>query len=219
MKTKIMNSLFTLIFLLFLGCAPGDSGTSGGNPLVEANVSVQSTPYTNDGTVVLFYNSKVKKIANLFLIPSAMAAPVSEFKFCITKLKVVSSENGTPGASVEAILGLIQLDDSSQTYNWGNITLIEGQSVSEIHFEVHHDPENCSGADYSALYNGQSIQQDLEFKFKFSPAITVSNGDTISLGISTIAKAMEDAHAAGEFNNSQITTYLESAQIGTGEKL
>lgn len=205
--------------LVFMSCnskkdsSPVSSGTTSGT------VSIQSTPYTNDGSVALFMNPTVKKVANLFLIPSSYAATVTDFQFCITKMKIVSSVGGAPGTSQEAILGLIDVSDPTVIQTWGDIQIAEGAAISELHLEVHRDPENCSAADFSVSYNGTTLNQDLEFKFKFDPAITANHGDTLSLGLSSIAKAMEDASLAGQFNDQQITTFIEAASEGTGEEL
>lgn len=207
--------IIVMVFSLF-GCGGENGGTGGGNPLVA---SVQSSSYTNDGTLVLFQNPAVKAFQRLFLIPTAYAAvPITDFKFCITKLKVVEEGSAQAGIAVEMIVGLVDISDATVTTSWGKIDLDGDIKVSEIHFEIHTDSENCSGVNYSVSYNGSTITQDLEFKFKFDPAITINQGDTLTLGVSTIAKAMQDASAAGEFTNAKITSYLENAVIGTGSK-
>lgn len=159
----------------------------------------------------------MKAFQRLFLIPSAHAGAVTDFKFCITKLKIVSSADGVAGTSQEAILGLVDVSDAAvSNSSWGKIEIAEGATVSEVHFEVHHDSENCSAA-YSASYNGTTITQDLEFKFKFDPAITVNHGDTLTLGLSKIAKAFEDAKNAGKLNNVDISAYMQAnPAVGEG---
>lgn len=218
---KLLTILvLTLVMIINTSCIQQEDdsglGTSGGNP---GNISIESAPYTNDGTAAFFMNPTFRKLQSLFLVPPAYAGVVTDFKFCITKLKVVSTADGAASGSQEAILGLVDISDQNVSNSWGNISLEEGSSVSEIHFEVHYDSENCSAVTYSTSYNGQTITKDLEFKFKFDPAITANNGDTLSLGIGKIAKAMEDAHAAGKFNNTDIGAYMEATVIGTGEEL
>ena len=101
----------------------------------------------------------------------------------------------------------------------GNVELTDGETVSELQIELHRDPENCSGVNYSLLYNGSELTKDLEFKFRFDPAITAQNGDTLQLDLSVIAKAIEDASSAGQLNNEQISNFLQANTIGTGQKL
>ncbi len=222
MEKREMFYRFSLLVLLGLSfvmvsCNPDEStGTSGGNP---ATIYVQNTAYTNDGTIVLFTNPAVKKIAELFLIPSAIAAPVNDFKFCITKLKVVASEGAVAGVSQEAILGLVDVSDPNVQTPWDAIVLEEGSSISEIHFEVHHDPQNCAGANYSVSYQGNLLTADMEFKFKFPVPVIANHGDTFQVGLSNIAKAMEDALLAGQFNDQQINTYLQAAQLDPAQEL
>ncbi|MBT4791662.1 MAG: hypothetical protein HON90_08840 [Halobacteriovoraceae bacterium] len=219
-KTVKFTFIKLFCFSLFIvSCAPTDegTGTTGGNPVT---VTIQSSPYTNDGSTALFMNPAVKKIQNLFLFPSAYAATINDFKFCITQLKVVTSADGQPSSSQEARLGLVDVSTATVSQEWGQIELADGSQVSEIHFEVHTDAESCSGENYSVSYNSQTITKDLEFKFKFDPAVTVSNGDTFTLGLGVIAQAIENASAAipSQFNNEQISNYLETTVVGTGTK-
>jgi ribosomal protein L33 len=220
MKNMKRKLLLMLSLTLMVTSCNLDGGSS---PIAKTrrtgNVTVQSGAYTNDGSAVVMNHPVLRGIQNLLLIPPAYAAAVTDFQFCITKLKVVSEVDGAAGASSEAILGLVDVSDPNADTIWGNIELPEGAQVSEIHFEVHQDSENCSGANYSVSYNGKELTKDLEFKFKFDPAISIQNGDTLDLGLSVIAKAMEDADAAAQFNDAQIGNYVEVNTIGTGEKL
>ncbi len=206
--------LTMMLILIFSSCQQEETApvASGSN----SSVTIQSGSYTNDGSVV--QGPLMKNLKNLLLIPSAFAAPVTDFKFCITKLKVVSSVNGSPGNSQEAILGLVDVSNPNGVTDWGTIELADGSVVSEIHFELHRDPQNCSAAEYSTSYNGKTITKDLEFKFKFEPAISIRNGDTLTLGLSKIAKAMEDADVANKFNNTDIGQYMQANVIGTGSR-
>jgi hypothetical protein len=200
--------ILTLLFIAnFTSCAPGDSGTSGGNPAV---VTLESGAYTNDGSMALFMHPVYRNIESLFLIPSAVAGPITDFQFCITKMKLKLTGDSVESDSVEARLGLIDISVQSAVVNWGNVEISEGAQLSELIMEVHYDPEVCSGATFSASYNSTTITQDLEFKFKFNPAVTIDSGDTLSLSMSKIAEAIENAYQAGDFNNANITTYLEN---------
>ncbi|MAE57394.1 MAG: hypothetical protein CME69_00855 [Halobacteriovorax sp.] len=216
-----MKNFILLVFMFsILSCGSSSDGTSiggttGGNP---ATSTLVSRPYTNDGTVAMI-KKEIFYFWSLFKAEKAVAAPVSTFRFCVTKLKVVSEVDGQASNSREAILGLIDVSDNTATTNWGNVELTDGETVSELQIELHRDPENCSGVNYSLLYNGSELTKDLEFKFRFDPAITAQNGDTLQLDLSVIAKAIEDASSAGQLNNEQISNFLQANTIGTGQKL
>ena len=212
-----MKALMLLTLILgFVSCEQDKGSDLSKSSSGTSSVTIQSSAYSNDGSVVL--SPTIQKLNNLLFMPSAFAATVSDFQFCITQMKVVTVGEAAAGSSQEAILGLIDVSDPSAITNWGTIELADGAQISEIHFEVHQDSENCSGANYSVSYNGQELTKDLEFKFEFDPAISIQNGDTLTLGLSTIAKAMEDASFAGQFTNENIGSYMENAQVGTGSK-
>ncbi|MBT4791661.1 MAG: hypothetical protein HON90_08835 [Halobacteriovoraceae bacterium] len=212
-----LNLLIKLTMLSMVFTACEQASESSPSTSSTANVTFQSAPYTNDGTVALFTNPSLKKIQNFFL-PLAYADVVSDFQFCITKLKVVSSVDGAAGASQEAKLGTVDVSSSTTTQNWGTIAMADGAVISEVHFEVHKDPELCGGDDFSVSYEGQTITKDLEFKFKFDPAVKVSNGKTLTLGLGKIAKAMETAKLATKFNDIEIGAYMEATVVGTGSE-
>lgn len=208
----LIIAIISLTITLFSGCG----GTTGGNPVTA---TIVSGAYTNDGSVAKANIPFIKFLNSILPINIALAAPVSELKFCITKMKTVTSVDGVAGSSREAILGLVDVSDSTISSNWGNINISDGESISELHFEIHQDAENCSGADYSLIYNGVKITKDLEFKFKFDPAITVEHGSTLQLNLNVIAQAIENASLASELTNEQISNYLQTNTIGTGDKL
>ena len=156
---KTIKPLFTLalVAVLMTSCNPKkNSSLASGSA-----VTIQSSAYTNNGTVVM--SPTMRFLQNNFFIPSATAAAVTDFQFCITQMKVVSSVGGAPGAAQSAILGLVNVSDPNANTVWGKIDLPDGSTISEIHFEVHHDAENCSGAAYSASYNGKTLTADMEF--------------------------------------------------------
>jgi hypothetical protein len=202
--------MIALMNLIGVGCgqkADDSGGTTGGNPNIK--IPIQSDVYTNDGSLVLFKSPYIRNIQNLFLIPSSYAAPITDFRFCITQMKIVT-ESGAE--SPEVILGLIDVSDQNTVTSWGSVKLPEGDPISQISFEVHYDPERCEGVDFSTSYNNQQLSVDLEFKFNFSPAVSVNAGDTITLGLSKIAKVMQDASDAGHFNDTDIKDYVEQLE-------
>jgi len=210
---KILKSALLMSIFFVTGCG----GTTGGNP--SATITLQSAAYTNNGAVAQVKSPLIKLFETIFPIKDTIAAPVSSFKFCITKMKVVTTAGGLPGTSKEAILGLVDVSDATKTTNWGNIQLTDGEIISEIHLEIHKDAQNCSGINYSLTYNNKSLSGDLEFKFKFSPAIKIQHGKTLQINLSAIAKAVEDSDVAGELDDAHIKNYLKNTTYGSGTEL
>jgi hypothetical protein len=176
-----------------------------GNPAV----SIESAPYGN-GTTARF------SPATPFAALTALLVPVTEFKFCNTQFKVISSSGSD---LVEATLGLLNVSDASATTPWGDVPVAdESLSVQELRFELHVDPENCGGATYSVRYNGQELTKDLEFHFAFASPVPLSAGSTVSLGMTAIATALENASQAGMFDNENIASYLTTETKGTAEE-
>lgn len=85
--------------------------------------------------------------------------------------------------------------------------------------KVVSDAKKCGGVPYSVSYEGQQITADLEFKFKFNTAVQARHGNTINLSLGVIAKAMEDASLAGQFNNEQIGNFVKADTYGEADEL
>lgn len=219
-KRSGLNLLLIMsLSVAFIGCE--QKGESKGVVGPSGNVTIKSAPYSN-GAVALFTNPAVRKIASLFLIPSAHAAAINDFQFCITKMKIKGSVDGAASVSTEAILGLVDISnpDVEQLMGDGSIQIPEGTAISELSLEVHKDAENCSAADFSVSYQGVKLNKDLEFKFKFDPAITINHGDTLLLGLDNVAKAFEAAADAGQLDDQKIGAYLQANMLpGTGEEV
>ena len=196
------NNLINLLFLFgFVGCA---GGTGTGNPYSATTdaVTIQSSAY----------DEATSKLSQKF----SSQKTVTDFKFCVTKIKVVTSDNLT-SPSFSQTLGLIDLSDQNTTITWGTANIPTDITISEINIEIHQDAEVC-GVSYSTSYQGQTISKDLEFKFKFASPVHIEKGDTIELGIDKIAQAIESAKANGDFTDENIDSYMESI-FGEGSEI
>jgi hypothetical protein len=187
--------------------------------LVGSAISLGACSAVRSGSGVTIKSSALT-FASLDVLNQAerqlLPQTITDFKFCITQFKVKTS--GTTGDASEAILGLVDLSDSALA-TWGNVDVAAGTEVEGMSFEIHHDPENCSGATYSLSYQGSEVQQDLEFEFEFNPAVTVVGGDALILNLNNVATILQGAADAGKLNNSDITSYVENNPIsGSGEK-
>ncbi len=185
---------------------PGCGGTGTGNPYVD----MRSPPYL---TGVSLY----ERLINLVGVASAWAAaPVTEFKFCSTKLKLKNEAGEAVGGdatgAVEAVLGQVDISNGAVTQTWGRLEIPVGFTLSRIEFELHYDPEKCAGADYSIRYNGVSITRDLDFRFQFSPAIVLDAGDVLNLRVQNIQAKLAEAETAGQLNDTNVASYLATVE-------
>lgn len=195
MKNKLMSFL---LLISVIGC---DGGTTTGN---IGLILLKSVPYTAS-------YAKIKKSEKV----NSMA--LSDFKFCITQIKLENEDGDSVGGSIEARLGLIDVSNNTSSIEWGTVEVPVDFQLSKLTVEIHKDSETCSGADYSLSYKGTQLNQDIEFSFRFSPAISLDDSDVVTLGLTNIAAAIESAYDAGELDDAHITSYLESIE-GEGDE-
>lgn len=189
------------------GCG---AGTSTGNP-ISGPVNIQSESYA----------APFARIMDP-IYGGISAVAVSDFRFCVTKLKLKNKNgdavSGSDGSEeIEVRLGLIDISNSAASTYWGQVDIPVGYALGELRVEMHRDPELCSGADYSLVYNGVSITKDIEFRFNFSGDSLLEAGDTLRLGLSGIVAAIDQAYQQGKLNNEQIAEFLNESVAGTGE--
>ncbi len=209
-----LSAVVSASVLAFLtsGCGKSSSGdvarTTTGNP--PGSVSLQSGSYST-------------ALSASLLDRLSFQATVSEFKFCITKLKLKSEDgaavkDSTGSESIETKLGWIDISNSAVATKWGDVTMPVGFNLKELSVEIHKDAELCpASTEYSMLFNGDGLKKDLEFKFEFSPVVSVASGDTLTLSLGTIAKALSDAATAGKLNDEEVSSYLEG-KSGSGQE-
>jgi hypothetical protein len=117
--------------------------------------------------------------------------PVTEFKFCVARVRLESqAEKEAADASgsseddssyTQFAPGLIDVS-AGTAKDWGAVALPEKAQVVRIKVKVKKDESVC-GTDYSVMYNGMSTPRDIEFRWKFEPAIDVSAA-TVALRLS-----------------------------------
>jgi hypothetical protein len=156
-----------------------DSGTVTGNPL-----TIQSLAYEP--------------------MPEAGAAVLSDFRTCVTQIQLTGVES-----AVEDRLGLVDLSNHEVATVWGTIELEDSLQLEKLVVQLAKDADTCEGADYSIRYRNVALEKDLEFVFEFSPAVTVTAGDTLSLGMDNIAVALEDAWEQDKLNDEDIGEFVE----------
>ncbi len=147
-----------------------------------------------------------------------LAVPITSFSFCVTQLKI-ESDGGTAiqkdgKDAIEAKIGLVSTGEGSSATNWGQVDIPTGSAVKKIKIEVHKDAELC-GVDYSVKLNDTSLAKDVEFTFTFATAKDVTESGVVTLDLGSLLTAFSEALSAGQFNDEQISHYLE--QVGEGE--
>jgi hypothetical protein len=181
------------------------------------SVTLKSAPFTV-GKAVSANLQTGKRDNYVSTDVSVDTAALTDFRFCITQIKMTEDTSAdpttdvsgdVPTGAIEAILGLIDVSDPTVATTWGTLDIPVGFMLSELAVEVHKDSENCSAAEYSVLYNGIQLSQDLEFKFDFSPSIQLDAGDVLNLALSNIAGTFQAANAAGALDDENITAYVE----------
>lgn len=92
--------------------------------------------------------------------------------------------------------GLIDLTDS-QTKSWGEIQLPVGFRLKKLIIIVKKDEKKC-GVDYSLNYNGYKSEQDVEFKWKFEPAIDLEAAtESLQLSFNSVVARLKEAVQSG----------------------
>lgn len=197
-----------------LGC--GKSLTLG-----NGNVALSSAPYAAAG---------VARFAN---------PAVSEFKICVASVKLedgdgkahVEQPDGANGqsmkdtkvetndaaAEIKFSPGLIDLSDGT-VKTWGTVKIPTGFMLSKIKVKVKKSKEKC-GVDYSVRFNGIQSTEDIEFKWKFNPAVSISaNTDELKVSFASVVSALRAAAQAGTLN--QMKDQIEAAEdAGEGHEL
>jgi len=199
----------TLGLLALAGCKAKDNATVASATTTTPGV----VTITTTGPVTLSSKAITVPAANMSGAPNLAVSGLTDFKFCITQIKMLDAsgdtvQDSTGASAMTAVLGLVDVSAGS-SIPWGTVTVPTGFLLGELAVEIHRDPENCSQAQYSLSYNGVQLQKDLEFKIKFSPAIQLDSNDLIGVNLDTLVTMFKDAYAAGALNDEGIGAYVE----------
>lgn len=176
---------------------------------------------TGDGAVTI-KSQAFSPSLSAFLLRAFELTPqasVSTFKFCVKKVKL-KNESGSEvtkngSGEIEMKLGLIDVSSGAEK-SWGTPSIPSGFSLSRIEVIVEKDKELC-GIEDAVQYNSYSVQDNVEFKWNVSPAVTINSGDVISLSLASVVSALNQAATAGQLNDENLRTYIQNA-TGTAEK-
>jgi hypothetical protein len=148
------------------------------------------------------------------------ASSIEELKFCVARIRLETQEekdtadaSGTEsddndGKAITFTPGLIDLT-SGVAVDWGQLTIPEKAQVVRIKVKIKKDKDLC-GQDYSLIYNGLSTPRDIEFRWKFNPAVNV-DGTTNALRLSfdAIVAALQASAMSNEVQLKDRTEGVE----------
>lgn len=208
MKTQVQrNVLFSILFAAVIG-----TGCSRGT----TDVAVSSAPVAFTGATSL----------NAWEASSALT-DTSSFKFCVKRVRLEQEDGsavtedksgGTSGDDSEYIQftpGLITVADN-QEVNWGTMTIPTGFKLKRIKIKLQKSPDNCSGANYSVEYNGVTSTEDIEFRFRFEPALELDDATgALQLSLADVVSALRNA---ASIDASKLKQYIDAAEGSASRK-
>ena len=209
MIQKLKISIVGLGLIFFVGCAQR-----------AADVTISSAAFPTSGTAL----SSVMSLA-----PSTT---VSAFKICVKRVKLedadgktVKKDNETGDAGekdaddIRFAPGMIDVS-AGTAIDWGKANIPVGFKLSKLKIKVKKDNTLCPGmSGHSIIFNSQSTDEDVEFRFKFNPALDL-NSDTGALAISlnTVVGAIRAAADSNPSNFGQAIKATIESNEGGGQK-
>jgi hypothetical protein len=165
-------------------------------------VSIKSESYATSGASSLMAD----RDSLALVTPSTN---VSDFKICVKRIRLQDedgeavSKDGETGENGEKDVddirfspGLIDLTDGLPE-DWGKVEVPVGFKLSRLTVKVKKDESVC-GVNYSVKFNSASSPQDIEFKFKFDPAVELSDGSTLNVSMAKVVEQLRLAVDSGD---------------------
>ncbi|MCM2323376.1 MAG: hypothetical protein NDJ90_08955 [Oligoflexia bacterium] len=153
--------------------------------------------------------------------PSIALVDATDFKLCVRRIKLFDEdgkavkkddETGLNGEKdpddISFAPGLINIQNGV-AQDWGVANVPAGFQLTKMTVKVHRDEGLC-GVPYSVKFNDVTQTEDVEFKFRFSPAIDLDD-DTgaIALSLDAVVSALRNAASLGENN---MKSYIEGVE-------
>lgn len=151
------------------------------------------------------------------------SAPVTEFKFCVKRVKLQGEddspirkegEKGENGEDhpddIRFAPGLIDISDG-KAHDWGTMEIPTGFKLKRIQIKVRKDQELC-GVNYSVKFNDAIAVENFEIKWRFNPPIDLaSNIDVLELSFNNLVASLRQA-ADEERLNNQLKERIEEIE-------
>lgn len=157
---------------------------------------------------------------------TSAAVSATDFSFCVKRVRlegeddepVLSDDEDSNVAEdhgyIQFTPGLITVSDNAAV-NWGTVSLPVDFKLKRIKIKVQKSPANCSGANYSVKFNGVESTEDIEFRWRFEPALDLDGATSaLDLSLSGVVSALRNA---GTIDATHIKQAIEGVE-GSGEK-
>lgn len=195
---RIATLFFFITTVFITGC-----GTSTGNP---ADPTVQETADYTISSAAFTPSAVILPLA-LWDAQAYAAVAVTEFKFCVKRLRLktaedvaIDKEDDDLEGEIDFAPGLIDVSDGLAK-DWGTVTLPTGQSVERLEIVVQKDDEcveNGESVEYSVRFNEFESEDGVEFKWRFATPLTLSSlAGVIRLSLDAVVTALKSAAESG----------------------
>ncbi len=197
-----------------------------------ADVSISSAPVSFTGATSLMSVDPVSNALSFVGAPSASVVSATDFSFCVKRVKL-EGEDGQPvkkdgetGESGEKDAddisftpGLITITDNT-TVDWGKMNIPVNFKLKKIKIKVKKAPSLCNGATYSVKFNGFETPEDIEFKWKFEPALELDSATgALQLSLASVVNALRTALTdSASFNGADLKSHIEAIEESAEKK-
>ena len=128
---------------------------------------------------------------------TTLSIEVDDFKVCVKRIRMQDEDGETvksddddknDGDDIRFEPGLIDVTNGLPA-EWGKVEIPTGFKLSRMQIKVKKDEALC-GVNYSVKFNAETTPQDIEFKFRFDPAIDVSDGSTLNISMAQVVEEL-----------------------------
>lgn len=122
------------------------------------------------------------------------------------------TESEKLGGEIYFAPGLIDVSSGSEI-TWGNVKLPVGFNLSKIKVKIAKDKKLC-GVDYALSYQGNTTEEELEFKWRFSSAVNLNSSTSqLKLSLDEIVTALRSLSAIGDFKEQLESIEEDNAEV------
>jgi hypothetical protein len=199
---RVLVALSCIFMAALTGCGRG-----------SGNVEIGTDAFSPNGGGA----SNMEMIA----LPSgsmAPSTPVTDFKVCIRGVRLENEndevesgddeENSDENGMIQLSPGLVDLT-SGIPQSWGEAKIPTGFKLKRIKVKIQKHVQTC-GVDYSVKFNNETINRDIEFRFRFDPPVEIEENDRINLSLAAVVTALRQA--ADDSNLKQMHQYIDAAE-------
>lgn len=220
--------LLSVVGLILVGCGKSDS---------PSGVTISSAPAA----------PALMRLVDSFSLPSHPRAALTQLAICVKRVRIdgdddkaikktgeVGDNGETDPDDIKFSPGLIKLvvagqPAASTDLTWGKVVLPLGFKVKRIRMKVKKDAALCTDSTFdpngdSSIYGIRagnqifSANNDIEFKFKFSPSIDVADGGVLRVTLDAFTTALKNAVAASDITGNSLKSVIEAAEGDAAKK-